>query len=94
MDAALASADVVLLRGRIESIAETLSISRAVMRILRQNLIWAFFYHGIAIPLAAGALTLFGGPLLSPPFAALLMCLSSVTVLLNALRLKRMPIRF
>lgn len=59
------------------------------MRILRQNLFWAFFYNAIGIPVAAGLLHAFGGPLLSPMIAALAMSFSSVTVLGNALRLRR-----
>ena len=63
--------------------------ARSTMRIVRQNLIWAFGYNAALIPVAAGALVPFGGPQLSPMLAAGAMALSSVFVLSNALRLKR-----
>lgn len=91
-DVAIASADIVLMRGRLHSVCEAIEVSRATMRIIRQNLFWAFFYNMIGIPVAAGVLYAFGGPLLSPMIAALAMSFSSVTVLTNALRLKK--IRF
>ena len=58
------------------------------MRTIRQNLFWAFFYNAAGIPLAAGVLYIFGGPLLSPMVASVAMALSSVSVVGNALRLK------
>jgi Cu+-exporting ATPase len=59
------------------------------MRNIHQNLFWAFFYNTLGIPLATGLLTLFGGPQLNPMFAAFAMSMSSVCVVLNALRLNR-----
>ena len=63
-------------------------LGKAVIRNIKQNLFWAFCYNTIGIPIAAGLLFAFGGPLLSPMFAGAAMSLSSVSVLLNALRLK------
>jgi len=91
-DVAIASADIVLMRGNLGSVSEAIAVSRATMRVIRQNLFWAFFYNAIGIPVAAGVLYAFGGPLLSPMIAALAMSFSSVTVLTNALRLKKMKI--
>jgi Cu+-exporting ATPase len=64
-------------------------LSRAVMRNIKQNLFWAFGYNVLGIPVAAGVLYALGGPLLSPMIAAAAMSMSSVSVLTNALRLKR-----
>lgn len=91
-DVAIASADIVLMRGRLHSVCEAIAVSRATMRVIRENLFWAFFYNAIGIPIAAGVLYAFGGPLLSPMIAALAMSFSSVTVLTNALRLKKIKI--
>lgn len=66
-----------------------INLSRRTIRNIKQNLFWAFGYHVIGIPIAAGILYLLGGPLLNSVFAAAAMSLSSVSVLLNALRLKR-----
>lgn len=87
-DVAAASSDIVLLRNDLETVSLAVALSRATMRIIRQNLFWAFFYNSIGIPIAAGLLTLFGGPQLSPMLGALAMSFSSVTVLTNALRLR------
>ncbi|MDO9428990.1 MAG: heavy metal translocating P-type ATPase [Methylobacterium sp.] len=88
-DIAVESADVVLMSGALEGLVTALGLSRAVMRNIRQNLFWAFAYNVALIPVAAGALHAFGGPLLSPVLAAGAMALSSVFVLANALRLRR-----
>jgi Cu+-exporting ATPase len=66
-----------------------IELSRAAFRIIRQNLFWAFFYNICGIPLAAGVFYIFGGPLMNPAFCAGTMALSSLTVVLNALRLLR-----
>ena len=66
-----------------------LALSKATIRNIKQNLFWAFAYNVLGIPIAAGMLYLFGGPLLNPMFAAAAMSLSSVSVVANALRLKR-----
>ena len=89
-DVAIASADIVLMRNELNTVVSAIKISKATMKVIRQNLFWAFFYNCITIPLAAGVFFAFGGPLLSPMIAALCMSFSSVTVLLNALRLRRL----
>jgi Cu+-exporting ATPase len=70
-----------------------ITLSRRTIRNIKQNLFWAFGYNTVGIPIAAGLLYLFGGPLLSPMFAAAAMSLSSVSVLTNALRLKNTKIK-
>lgn len=87
-DIAIDAADVVLMSGDVGGVADAIAISRATLRNIRQNLFWAFGYNVVLIPVAAGVLTLFGGPMLSPPLAAGAMALSSVFVLSNALRLR------
>ena len=88
-DIAVESADVVLTRNNLMDVLSAISLSRAVLRNIRQNLFWAFFYNVMAIPLAAGAFYYWFGWTLSPMIAAAAMSVSSVTVVLNALRLKR-----
>jgi Cu+-exporting ATPase len=88
-DVAIESADVVLVRSSLADLATAVHLSKATMRNIKENLFWAFFYNTLGIPVAAGILTLFGGPLLNPMLAALAMSLSSVSVVLNALRLNR-----
>lgn len=88
-DVAIEAADVVLMSGDLRGVANALEVSRATMRNIRQNLGWAFGYNVLLIPVAAGVLYPFGGPLLSPVFAAGAMALSSVFVVSNALRLRR-----
>lgn len=87
-DVAAESADMVLMHSRLTDVARAIELSRAVMRTVRQNLFWAFFYNAAGIPLAAGLLYLFGGPLLNPMLASLAMAFSSVSVVANALRLR------
>lgn len=88
-DVAMESADVVLMSDDIMTVAQTVSLSQRTLRIIKQNLFWALFYNVLGIPVAAGVLYAFGGPLLSPMFAAAAMSLSSVCVVSNALRLRR-----
>ena len=88
-DVAVESADVVLMRGDLNEVSTAIALSRATMRNIRQNLFWAFIYNTAGIPLAAGIFYAFGGPLLNPVFAGAAMALSSVSVVSNALRLKR-----
>lgn len=88
-DIAVESADIVLMRGDLREVSTAIALSRATIRNIRQNLFWAFFYNLAGIPIAAGILYAFGGPLLSPIFAGAAMALSSVSVVSNALRLKR-----
>jgi len=89
-DVAIASAPVTLVRPDLRAILTARKLSRATLRIIRQNLILAFGYNVVAIPIAAGALTLFGGGTLSPVWAALAMSFSSLAVVGNSLRLRRM----
>ncbi|MFM7334308.1 MAG: HAD-IC family P-type ATPase, partial [Tabrizicola sp.] len=86
---AIEAADVVLVSGRLPALADAISLSRATMRNIRQNLFWAFAYNAALIPVAAGVLYPAFGILLSPVLAAGAMALSSVFVVTNALRLKR-----
>ena len=88
-DIAIESADIVLLGGDISKAASAIKISKRTFRIIKQNLFWAFAYNVICIPVAAGLLHVFSGPLLSPMFAAAAMSLSSVTVVSNSLRLRK-----
>ena len=88
-DVAIEAGDVVLMRGDPMGVVQAIGLSRAVMRNIRQNLIWAFGYNALLIPVAAGVLVPFGGPQLSPMLGAGAMALSSVVVLGNALRLRR-----
>jgi Cu+-exporting ATPase len=87
-DVAMESADIVLMGGDPLAVVTALELSRRTVAAIRQNLMWAFGYNVLGIPVAAGLLFVFGGPLLSPAIAAAAMSLSSVSVLLNALRLK------
>ncbi|MDB6053544.1 MAG: heavy metal translocating P-type ATPase, partial [Verrucomicrobiales bacterium] len=88
-DIAMESADVVLMSGNLQGVVTAIELSRATIRNIKQNLFWAFFYNVVLIPVAAGALYPNFGWLLSPMWAAAAMGLSSVFVLMNALRLKR-----
>ena len=88
IDIAIESGDIVIMKGNLDGVITALSLSRAVMRNIRQNLFWAFAYNIIGIPVAAGVLTLFGGPALNPMIAGGAMALSSVSVVSNALRLR------
>jgi P-type Cu+ transporter len=88
-DIAAASAEVTLVGGRLEGVVTALDLSRQTMRIIRQNLFWAFAYNVVSIPIAAGVLYPFTGWLLSPMLASAAMACSSVSVVLNSLRLRR-----
>jgi Cu+-exporting ATPase len=88
-DVAMESADIVLMRSDLSDVPTAINLSKRTIRNIKQNLFWAFGYNVLGIPIAAGVLYLFGGPLLNPVFAAAAMSLSSVSVLTNALRLKR-----
>ena len=87
-DVAMESADIVLMRGDLRDVTTAIRLSKQTIRTIKQNLFWAFGYNTVGIPIAAGLLHIFGGPLLNPIFAAAAMSLSSVSVLTNALRLK------
>ena len=88
-DVAMESAAVVLMSGNLQGIPNAIALSRATMRNIHQNLFWAFAYNASLLPVAAGVLYPFFGILLSPVFAAMAMAFSSVSVVSNALRLKR-----
>ncbi|MGI6150008.1 MAG: copper-translocating P-type ATPase [Firmicutes bacterium] len=88
-DVAMESADIVLMRSDLLDVPAAIELSRATIRNIKQNLFWAFAYNTAGIPLAAGVLHIFGGPLLNPMFAAAAMAFSSVSVVSNALRLRK-----
>ena len=88
-DVAMESAEITLMRGDLMLIPEMISLSRRTLTIIKQNLFWAFFYNSAFIPIAAGVLYPFLGILLNPIFAAMAMAFSSLSVVLNSLRLKR-----
>jgi Cu+-exporting ATPase len=88
-DVAMESADIVLMRSDLMDVPTAIKLSKSVIRTIKQNLFWAFGYNILGIPVAAGLLYAFGGPLLNPIIAAAAMSMSSVSVLTNALRLKR-----
>lgn len=88
-DVALESADVVLMRSDLLDVVTAIRLSKAVLRNIKQNLFWAFFYNSVGIPLAAGLLFPLWGLRLNPMFGAAAMSLSSVCVVANALRLRR-----
>ncbi len=86
---AIEASDITLIRNDLLGVPAAISLSEATMRVIKQNLFWAFFYNVVGIPIAAGALYPFWGILLNPEFAAAAMALSSVSVVSNSLRLKR-----
>ncbi|MFA6284882.1 MAG: heavy metal translocating P-type ATPase [Desulfurivibrionaceae bacterium] len=88
IDVAIESGDIVLMKGHLSGLLAAFSLSRATMRNIKQNLFWAFIYNIIGIPVAAGVLHLFGGPVLNPMIAGGAMAMSSVSVVSNALRLR------
>ena len=91
-DIAMESAGITLVQGDLRGIVRAMTLSRATMRNIRQNLWFAFGYNALGIPIAAGLLYPFFGLLLSPVFAAAAMALSSVSVVTNALRLRHAAI--
>lgn len=88
-DVAIESADVVLMHSDLQDVVKAIKLSQATIRNIKENLFWAFAYNTLGIPIAMGLLHLFGGPLLNPMLAGLAMSLSSVSVVANALRLRR-----
>ena len=92
-DVAIESAGIVLMSGDLQGVAQAIYLSRRTMRNIKQNLFWAFAYNVLGIPVAAGVLYIFGGPLLSPMLAAAAMSFSSVSVLANVLRLKKIKLQ-
>ncbi|MGL5427428.1 MAG: copper-translocating P-type ATPase, partial [Cetobacterium sp.] len=87
-DVAIESADIVLMKSDLMDVTTAIKLSRETIKNIKQNLFWAFGYNVLGIPVAMGALYLFGGPLLSPMIAGGAMSISSVSVITNALRLK------
>lgn len=87
-DVAIESADIVLMGNDLLDVVTAIKLSKRTIRTIKQNLFWAFGYNVIGIPIAAGLLHIFGGPLLNPMFAAAAMSLSSVSVVSNSLRIK------
>ncbi|MCL2854069.1 MAG: heavy metal translocating P-type ATPase [Defluviitaleaceae bacterium] len=92
-DVAIESADIVLMRGDLSSVVSAITLSRKTITNIKQNLFWAFFYNVLCIPIAMGLWFLAGGPLLDPMIAAIAMTFSSISVLLNALRLRRVKLQ-
>jgi len=88
-DVAIEASDITLIRDDLMGVPEAINLSAATMRVIKQNLFWAFFYNVIGIPIAAGILYPFFGILLNPEYAAAAMALSSVSVVSNSLRLRR-----
>lgn len=88
-DVAIESADIVLMRSDLMDVPTAIELSKATIRNVKENLFWAFAYNTLGIPVAMGVLYAFGGPLLNPMIAAAAMSFSSVSVVLNASRLKR-----
>lgn len=86
-DIAMDSSDVILTRNSLESIIELIDISKKTIRIIKQNLFWAFFYNTLMIPVAMGVFASFGLHI-NPMIASFAMVISSLTVILNTLRLK------
>ncbi len=88
-DIAMESADIVLMGNDLMDVYTAIELSKKTIKHIKQNLFWAFAYNTVGIPIAAGVLYIFGGPLLNPMIAAAAMSLSSVSVVTNALRLRR-----
>ena len=91
-DIAIDSAGIILMNGDLRNVAHAINLSKATVKIIRQNFFWAFFYNIIAIPVAAGIMYPSAGFLLSPMIAGAAMALSSVSVVMNSLRLKKIAL--
>jgi len=88
-DVAVESADIVLMKDELTDVVNAILLSKKTMKNIKENLFWAFFYNTLGIPIACGILYLFGGPLLNPMIGAAAMSFSSVSVISNALRLRK-----
>ncbi len=88
-DIAIEASDITLIKGSLKSLVDAVRLSRLTIKTIKQNLFWAFIYNIIGIPVAAGVLHIFGGPLLNPMIASAAMSFSSVSVVTNSLRLKK-----
>ena len=91
-DVAMEASDITLIRNDLRSVPAAIRLSFQTMRVIKQNLFWAFFYNSLGIPIAAGVLYPFFGILLNPVFAAAAMAMSSVSVVSNSLRLRRFKV--
>jgi len=91
-DVAMETSDITLIRNDLDMVPAAIRLSLNTLKVIRQNLFWAFIYNIVGIPIAAGVLYPFGGILLNPEFAAAAMALSSVSVVTNSLRLRRFPV--
>ncbi len=92
-DIAIESANIVLMKENLSGVLNTIKLSRKTMKIIKENLFWAFIYNVFGIFIAAGLLHIFNGPLLNPMFAAFAMAMSSVSVLSNTLRLRKIKFK-
>ena len=91
-DVAIEASDITLMRGDLQSVASAIRLARKTMLVMKQNLFWAFIYNVVGIPVAGGALYPFTGLMLSPVLASAAMAFSSVSVVMNSLRLRRVRI--
>ena len=91
-DIAMESSDIVLMKSDLKDVYKAIRLSKCTIRNIKENLFWAFIFNSLGIPVAAGVLYVFGGPLLNPMLAGLAMSFSSVFVVSNALRLKRLKL--
>jgi len=92
-DVAIESSKITLIKGDLSGVLMAVMLSRSTVRVIRQNLFWAFFYNLILIPVAAGVLYPFFGILISPVYAAAAMAFSSISVVSNSLRLRRLSLK-
>ncbi len=93
-DVAMEASDITLIKGDLGAVVSAIELSKKTIRIIKQNLFWAFFYNTAGIPIAAGVLYPFFGILLNPIFASMAMAFSSVSVVSNSLRLRRVKLRW
>ena len=92
-DVAMEASDITLIKGDLQGVVSAIELSKRTIRVIKQNLFWAFFYNTAGIPIAAGILYPFFGVLLNPIFASAAMAFSSVSVVSNSLRLRRIKLR-